>query len=123
MVFNKTDQKLYIPTYGYYFISSQVYFQAHSHNESEYYVYHKIHIQTKCNNKKLILRSYSSFPATPGPVYRRCTTTHTEGLVKMCRGGSISILIPSVVPCCPIGKKQSTHLSVFMIAETVQAAY
>ena len=114
MFFNETEQKLYIPICGYYFISSQVYFQANSHNESLYYARHEIEIESKCNKDSQTMRSYSPFP---GPDSVRRTTTHVGGVVKMCGYGSISLVIPSQ-PCCPIGVKQSTHLSVFMIANT-----
>lgn len=120
MYFNQTEQKLYVSSSicGYYYISSQVYFQANSHDQSYNYVRHEINIERKCNDKDIILRSYSSFPAASDDSFLRRSTTHAGGVVKMCKGGSIFVVIPSNQPCCPIGVNPSTHLSVFMIAET-----
>ena len=121
MYFNQKTKKLHVPACGYYYISSHIYFQSDSSVSSSdsKYVRHQLDIKRNCgyNDDFLRLRSYSSLAATPTNLGR--TTTYIGDVVKMCRGGSISVIIPDQYnPCCPYGRSQTTYLSAFMIADT-----
>ena len=122
MFFSQKDKKLYVPTCGYYYVSSHVFFQSDSSvsDSGSNYVRHQISIERNCSYSDdwLLLRSYSSLSATPEKVGR--TTTYIGDVVKMCAGGTISVIIPNdrYNPCCAYGRSQTTYLSAFMVAET-----
>ena len=122
MYFNQKDHKLYVPTCGYYYISSNILFQSDStySNSDSKYVRHQIAIVRNCSYSDdwLLLSSYSSLSATPETIGR--TTAYIGDVVKMCTGGTISVIIPddNNNPCCPNGQSQTTYLSAFMVAET-----
>ena len=121
MFFNQKDKKLYVPTCGYYYISSHVLFQSDSSLPSDSnYVRHEVSINRNCNyaDDSLLLRSYSSMLVTPENVGR--TTTYIGDVVKMCESGTISVIVPNdrYNPCCAYGRSQTTYLSAFMVADT-----
>lgn len=129
MYFNQKNKRLYAPTCGYYYVSSQVFFQSDVYPSqqdaasSSKYVRHQLRIERNCSSltdrqNRVILRSYSSFPRDPGSVTR--TTTNIGDVVKLCAGGNIYVEIPEdrYNPCCPYGRSQSTYLSAFMVSET-----
>ena len=121
MYFNQKDQKLYVPTCGYYYVSSSIFFQSDlsASGSSSNYVRHQIYVERNCSyaDDRVLLRSYSSLAATQQNVGR--TTTYIGSVVKMCGGGTISVIIPNdrYNPCCPYGRYQTTFLSAFMVAE------
>lgn len=122
MFFNQKDQKLYVPTCGYYYVSSNIFFQSDSSVSTSdvKYVRHQLYIDRNCSyaDDIHIIRSYSSFTASPQLVGR--TSTYTGDVVKMCAGGSIFVYIPEdqYNPCCPYGRSQTTYMSAFLVSET-----
>ena len=124
MYFTQNDKRLYVPTCGYYYISSQVYYQSNSLSPSKSYVRHHLRVDRNCGDRVsdnlLSLRSYSSLlvsEVAPDSGLGR-TSTHIADVVKMCKGGSIHVRIPYDSPCCPIGRFTTTYFSAFMVAET-----
>lgn len=122
MYFNQKDQKLYVPTCGYYYVTSQVFFQSNYGTPVNDDIRHQLNIQRNCSatgstiNDRVTLRSYSAFSATSDNVAR--STNHIGDVVKLCEGGTITVYIPNDQPCCPIGRYQTTYLSAFLISET-----
>ena len=124
MFFSIKARELSVPTCGYYQVSSHVYFQSErtASTSASKYVRHELIIKKKCNYAHeadtVILRSYSSLVSSPTSYGR--TSTHIGDVVKMCKGGTIMVNIPSDSsnPCCPYGRSQSTYLSVYMVTET-----
>ena len=120
MYFNQKDQKLYVPTCGYYHVSSQIFFQSEYGREVNNNIRHQIKIERNCSgstsSNRVLLRSYSSLSGTSENVAR--SSTHISDVVKMCEGGTITVYIPNDQPCCPIGRFQTTYLSAFLVSET-----
>ena len=128
MYFNQEYKSLYVPTCGYYYVSSQVFFQSEVYPSqgasNSRYVRHRMIIQRNCSSltdrqNRVILQSYSLFwPRERGSVIR--TTTKIGDVVQLCAGGYIYVEIPAdrYNPCCPYGRSQSTYLSAFMVSET-----
>ena len=127
MYFNQKQKRLYVPTCGYYYVTSQVFFQSDVYPSkgasNSKYVRHQLRIERNCSSltelqNRVILRSYSSFPRDSGSVTR--TTTNIGDVVKLCAGGYVYVEIPEdrYNPCCPYGRSQSTYLSAFMVSET-----
>ena len=124
MYFDLRTKKLHVPldTCGYYHVSSHVYFQSDNAASASKYVRHQLILKRNCNYAHeadtVILRSYSSL-VSDSQSYGR-TSTSVSDVVKMCKGGSIQVIIPSDPsnPCCPYGRSQSTYLSAYMVSET-----
>ncbi len=124
MDFSFSDKALNVRTCGYYQVSSHVYFQSDrtTSTSTSKYVRHELIINRNCKyaheSDIVILRSYSSLVSTPTSYGR--TSTHIGDVVKMCKDGTIRVIIPndSSNPCCPYGRSQSTYLSAFLVSET-----
>ena len=118
MNFTQTDRKLHVPLCGYYYVSSQIYFQVmnNSKNNSQY-AYHQVVINRNCPqigmDNTFSLKSYS----TLGPLYEDARfSTYIGDVVKMCEGGTIEIAISNNNPCCPYGS--NSYIAAHLVAET-----
>ena len=127
MVFNQKDKKLYVPACGYYYISSQMYFQ-YTHNGSintteAQFVSYEVKVNRSCKDENednhVLFRSYATVVTTPESTLGKATL-YIGGVVKICEGGSIRAHVPAFPynSCCPLGQFQTTYLSSFLIHET-----
>ena len=119
MYFNQNDKKLYVPTCGYYYISSHIFWLTESSVSIDSdNVHHQLRIERNCSysDDTVLLRGFSYLAATVENFGR--TSTHVGDVVKMCAGGAVSIYIPNNQPCCPYGRGFSTYISAFMVAKT-----
>ena len=122
MSFNQSDQSLYVPKCGYYYVSSQVYFQVSEAQTRS--VFHQLNIRRSCatrtNIPDITLKGYSSTGhVQPANGESTATSTYVADIVMLCRGSRIWVTIPDnpdSMPCCPYG--QETHLQAFLVAET-----
>lgn len=122
MAFNQSDQALYVPKCGYYYVSSQVYFQVSDQQTRS--IFHQLNIRRSCSTRTNIpditLKGYAS----TGQVQvangdSTASSTYVGDVVMLCRGSKIWVTIPDnpdSMPCCPYG--QETRLQAFLIAET-----
>ena len=127
MVFNQKDKKLYVPVCGYYHISSQMYYQYiqnSSINTAEaQFVSYEVKVNRSCEGEHednhVLFRSYASLVTTPTSRLGKATP-YIGGVVKICKGGSITAHVPNagINPCCPYGQFQTTYLSAFLVGET-----
>ena len=130
MIFDQTDKKLYVPTCGYYSITSQLYFfveleSSTNTNASDattvYHVQQEMIIDRNCHfeDDRVLLRSYSSLVVNTTSNLGK-TSTQIGDVVKICSGGSIYMHIPhnQYNPCCPYGRFQTTYLSAVLVSET-----
>lgn len=117
MYFNQTDQKLYVPKCGYYYVSSQIYF-SYTPKIEQKFVRHLLKVERNCGERDLDLESLSVL----GEVGRQAqTTTYVADVVKICSGGKISVAIPKMekyYPCCPGGLNTITYFSAHLVRET-----
>ena len=131
MKFNQTDNRLYVPKCGYYYLSSQVYFKL-SEMETKV-VQHQIRVERNClepDYNSFHIEGLSAVPAVDEDtsnsqtgtrqIKRDVTTaTYTGEIVKLCAGGRIYIQIPESVPCCADGRfEHITFFGAVLIAET-----
>ena len=124
MNFNASDQSLQVPQSGYYFISSQVYFQVDKNLAQNRAVFHQVLINSNCSTNsrsKVYAQSYAS-PAD-GSVEQPTVTTHSSLVVKLCAGGKIKVVVPKPpsvssvqgVPCCPYSLSFATFFDAFLV--------
>lgn len=119
MYFNQTDKKLYVPKCGYYYVSSQMYFD-YTPREGNLFVRHLLAVDRKCGEQSILeLESISSL----GEVGREAkTSTYVADVVKICAGGKISVIVPASYedtnPCCPGGQSTITFFSAHLVQET-----
>ena len=114
MNFNYENQKLYVPVCGIYKIYSQILFQSDSSNSAV--VHHKVEVNRNCTNSEDNTAEFGSYAGlVPVPVSR--ATTVNLATVKMCAGGSVSVVIPSDSACCASGDKKSTYFSAQLISQ------
>ena len=112
MRFIYNDQKLYVPVCGVYEIYSQILFQSDAPPNTIANVLHKVEINRNCDSQDNTaeFRSYAG-------VASKVTTTNLA-TVKMCAGGSVSVVIPAEDnACCAHGGKKSTYFSARLISE------
>ena len=120
MYFNQTDKKLYVPSCGYYYLSSQMSF-TFTTKRNETFVAHRLNIDRNCPGERnlMTLESRSSLGA---PNVTGSTSTYVADIVKMCAGGKISVTIPAdntnVSPCCPYGLQTITFLSAHLVSQS-----
>ena len=115
MIFNHTDKRLYVPKCGYYYISSQVYFQV-SQTERKY-VEHQMRVERNC--PKADFNDFHIDGLSSISESSRATSTYTGQIVKLCAGGRIYIQIPDSIPCCADGRLEHlTFFGAFLVAET-----
>lgn len=115
MRFIYNDQKLYVPICGVYEIYSQVFFQSDVSEAA--IVHHKVVISRNCGHSQDNTAEFKSYaglvPVSPSKV-----TTTNLATVKMCAGGSVSVVIPEEDNvCCPYGRKPSTYFSARLVSE------
>lgn len=120
MIFNQTDRSLYVPVCGYYHISSQLYYQVErASNDKDSHVRHQMKVDRKCptDSRELTIEGYSYLRrSTAGATI---TSTHTEAIVKICRGGRIWVVVPNTNPCCATAEtREATFMSAFLVKET-----
>lgn len=118
MYFNQTDKKLYVPKCGYYYISSQMYFD-YIPEEQHQFVLHQLIVERNCGGEEdtLQLESISSLGAT-NKISK--TSTFLGDIVKICEGGKISMNVPvkeDTSPCCPGGVETITYFSAYLMKE------
>ena len=122
MVFNQTDRRLYVPKCGYYYVSSQVFFQVAEIQTRS--VRHNIKIDRNCPlgpQRVFSLQAQSSVGPgqrmNNGVINRSASSTYIGEIVKICAGGKIWVEIPQQdAPCCPYGL--NTYLGAYLVAET-----
>lgn len=123
MNFSASDQSLQVPQTGYYFISSQVYFQVDKAVAQNRAVYHQILVNPNCNSNSRN-RVYSQSYASPadGSVELPTVTTHSSLVMKLCTGGKIKVVVPKPppssqegAPCCPYSLATATFFDAYLI--------
>ena len=116
MHFIYSDQKLYVPVCGVYEIYSQVLFQPKSDDlpSTAANVHHRVAINRSCDSSSDNTADFKSYAGMASKV-----TTTNLATVKMCEGGSVSVIIPAEddSTCCPYGGKSSTYFSVQLVSE------
>ena len=125
MIYNQTDNKLYVPFCGYYHISSMMFFFVQGEDAMpeirKPYVQHEVLVDRNCNfgDGRVLLRAYASMLVNE-TTYVGKASTYIGDTVKICSGGSIYVHIPeeNLNPCCPNGQSQTTYLSSFLISRT-----
>ncbi len=114
MLFSQTEKKLYVPECGYYYVSSQVYFEQYSVENASTYAQHQLIVETNCAKgaKTITTNAYTSTNTT-----EFITTTFTGRLFKICAGGSVAVKIPisSDRACCAYGKRDATFFSAYFV--------
>ncbi|KAL5476244.1 hypothetical protein EMCRGX_G026166 [Ephydatia muelleri] len=124
MNFSASDQSLQVPQSGYYFISSQVYFQVDKSVAQNRAVFHQVLVNSNCNANSRS-RVYSQSYASPadGSVELPTVTTHSSLVVKLCTGGKIKVVVPKPpagsvqgAPCCPYSLSTATFFDVYLIS-------
>ena len=123
MNFSASEQSLQVPQSGYYFISSQVYFQVDKSVAQNRAVFHQVLINPNCNansRSRVYAQSYAS-PAD-GSVELPTATTHSSLVVKLCTGGKIKVVVPQPppgrvqgAPCCPYSLSSATFFDAHLI--------
>ena len=113
MSFNYTEQKLYVPSCGIYEIQSQILFQR-DHNSGA--LVHQS-IQIKRDNSTDDRAEFVSYAGLVTNLDTSKTTTINLTTVKMCKGGSISVVVPSLNNCCAYGDGKLTHFSAKLISK------
>ena len=113
MRFIYNDQKLYVPVCGVYKVYSQVLFESDDLSSTAAYVHHRVAINRNCSRSQNNRAEFKSYAG----VVSKVTTTNLA-TVKMCAGGSVSVVIPvEDSACCPYGGKSSTYFSARLISE------
>ena len=115
MNFTYNDQKLHVPICGIYEIYSQIFFRHESA------VFHNVEVNRGCSHSTdntAEFKSYAGlFPNLNPSTATWATTTNLVATVKMCAGGTVSVVIPQDSACCAWGKKSSTYFSARLISE------
>ena len=114
MNFTYNDQKLRVPVCGVYEIYSQVFFQSNDANTPAV-VLHNVEINRNCDLSADNTAEFKSYAGLVPISVSRATTTNLV-TVKMCAGGSVSVVIPQDSACCVHGGK-STYFSARLISE------
>ena len=118
MNFTYNDQKLHVPVCGIYEIYSQILFRHESTNSAV--VYHNVEVSRGCSHSTdntAEFKSYSGLvPILDSSTVTWATTTNLA-TVKMCAGGTVSVVIPQDSACCAWGGKSSTYFSARLISE------
>ena len=113
-IYNK--QKLYVPVCGVYEIYSQVLFQSNVADVSAV-VLHKVEIGRNCDHSSDNRAEFKSYAGLV-PVSVSRTTSTNLATVKMCVGGSVSVVVPvEDNTCCARGDKSNTYFSARLISE------
>lgn len=113
MRFIYNDQKLYVPVCGVYEIYSQILFQSDAPPNTIANVLHKVEINRNCDDSQDNMAEFRSYAGVASKV-----TTTNLATVKMCAGGSVSVVIPAEDnACCAHGGKKSTYFSARLISE------
>lgn len=117
MNFTQSDKKLHVPVCGYYYISSQIYFQINNNTRNNtQYAFHEIKVNRNCPQNRpdmVTLKSYSSLGALSEEAR---FSTYIGDIVKMCTGGTIEVAISKINPCCPYGT--NSYVAAHLVAET-----
>ena len=126
MNFSASEQSLQVPQSGYYFISSQVYFQVDKSVAQNRAVFHQVLINPNCNansQSRVYAQSYAS--PVDGSVELPTATTHSSLVVKLCTGGKIKVVVPQPppgsvqgAPCCPYSLSFATFFDAYLISST-----
>ena len=114
MNFIYEDQKLYVPVCGIYKIYSQIEFKNDSSNSTV--VHHKVEVNRNCTNSRDNTAEFDSYAGLVPIAVSRATTVNLA-TVKMCAGGSVSVVIPSDSACCAYGRKGSTYFSIQLTSQ------
>ncbi len=114
MIFNQADKKLYVPECGFYYVSSQVYFEQFSKGRKSRYAQHQLKVETNCTQRphSILTNAYTTTNTTDFGA-----TTFTGRLFKICAGGSISVKIPvrDELGCCAQGRRDATFFSAYLV--------
>lgn len=118
--FSQEDQRLYFPTCGYYYISSQIFFQySQSDNNNpdpSLSFSHGLVIRSNCDRYNFPRYLYSHSSAAQRQYMK--TSTYVSDVAKMCEGGSIEVIIPTRDNlCCAYGDSAKTHFSAFLVQD------
>ena len=119
MNFSEQEQRLFFPTCGYYYFSSQISFLYSSddspQNNPKPSVQHGIEVHPNCAPLDTYYRySHSSLPLNKSIG----TSTYIGDVVRVCEGGSVKILLPTSGLCCARGDGSGTYISAFLIQES-----
>ncbi len=118
MSFLHENNKLHVPTCGYYHISSQILFEFDPKSRNGHTsVSHLLKFMRNCHwreDNAQLVKGVSSIH--PGNV----TTTFASDVVKLCEGGTVWVEIPETVDddLYPRGDDHATFITAVLIAET-----
>ncbi len=121
MNFTIEDQRLHMPTCGYYYISSKILFIYSRNDEQPEEIEsasHGIEVIPNCGPGSYPYHIYTYSTLDRSREYSRTSTTIGE-VAKICEGGSIRVVIPTdSTLCCAYGDSIYTHFSAHLINET-----
>lgn len=120
MWFKQDSKSLYVPKCGWYSVSSEIAFQNNGPNTSSHsYV---LRIDRNCGSSYSRDRYSRQGYTVNGPIQGKLesiTSIHINDIVKICQGGSISVIIPVAKnDCCPRGYSETTSLTAHLVSES-----
>lgn len=124
MIFNQTDKALYVPTCGYYYISSQIHFsfkpadQPDFEEPPDYKALHHLNVDRNCTGEDTRDFKISAYSPLGDGTFTSEGATYISDMVKICAGGKIWVTIPDTIPCCPYGIPVGTFLAAYLVHET-----
>ena len=117
MRFQHSDNSLYVPTCGWYYVTSQITFKSSSRRPKTFR--HTLKIDRNCSETNLPY-SHTGLTTT-GPLEHDITvksSTFVGDLVKICTGGRIYVDVPDDNSCCPLGEESMTLLTAYLVKES-----
>ncbi len=118
MSFRHKRNRIYVPTCGYYHISSQILFEFNAPSKKSHaQVSHLLKFMRNCHwtedNAQLVMGVSSIHPGNT-------TTTFASDVVKLCEGGSVWVEIHEThdVDLYPLGDNHATFITAVLVAET-----
>lgn len=120
MWFKQDSKSLHVPKCGWYSVSSEIAFQNNGPNTSSHsYV---LRIDRNCGSSYSRDRYSRQGYTVNGPIQGKLesiTSIHINDIVKICQGGSISVIIPFTKnDCCPRGYSETTSLTAHLVSES-----
>lgn len=118
MWFQQEDSSLYVPTCGWYYVSSKIAHQ--SINSTSPSFSHTLRIDRNCNSSSNMYSHTTSTVISPlqAESYTRAST-FVGDMVKICTGGRIYVHIPLTKnTCCPLGEESETLLTAHLVRES-----
>ena len=120
MWFQQDSNSLHVPKCGWYYVSSEIAFQNNGPNTTSHS--YGLRIDRNCGSHSAS-NSYARQGSTVnGPIQGKLesiTSIHINDVVKICQGGSMSVIIPLATnDCCPRGYSETTSLTAHLISES-----